>query len=84
MYGTSIIRILINVPVASAKNKICCILLKLSQCELTKIQRHTHEFFSGEGDPKNSVEGRQNGDMGAVGVPLNLQMNETRVIIRFL
>jgi hypothetical protein len=34
------------------------------------------------------IEGRENGDLGAVapesGVPLNLQMNETHILIRLL
>jgi hypothetical protein len=45
-------------------------------------------FFLGGGGSTNSVEGRENGDLGAVapysGVPLNLQMSETGILIRLL
>jgi hypothetical protein len=47
-------------------------------------------FFSGGGVQQIQlrIEGRENGDLGAVapqsGVPLNLQMSETRILIRLL
>jgi hypothetical protein len=43
------------------------------------------EFFGG--CSTNSVEDRENGDLGVVAqsvVPLDLQMNETRILIRLL
>jgi hypothetical protein len=43
-------------------------------------QWRTQEFCSG-GGLTNSVEDRENGDLG---VPLNLQMSEPRIIIRLL
>jgi hypothetical protein len=48
------------------------------------------EMFSGGGVQKNQLmtEGRENGELGAVapesGVPPNLQMSETRILIRLL
>jgi hypothetical protein len=52
-------------------------------------QWRTHEFFSGWVQQiKLRSEDTENGDLGAVapysGVPLNLQMNETRILIRLL
>jgi hypothetical protein len=50
----------------------------------------TQDFFrgGGEGGSTNSVEGRENGDVGVVapksGVPLHFQMSETRVLIKLL
>jgi hypothetical protein len=47
-------------------------------------------FFGGEGVQQIQlrIEGRENGDLGAVdpysGVPLNLQMSETHILIRLL
>jgi hypothetical protein len=50
---------------------------------------HQEFFTAGEGFNKLSWgQGRQNGDLGAVApyseVPLNLQMSETRILIRLL
>jgi hypothetical protein len=47
------------------------------------------EFFSGEVQQiQLRIEGRENGDLGAVAskseVPLNLQVNETHILIRLL
>jgi hypothetical protein len=59
--------------------------------ELNYWQWRTREFFPGEGGGQKIQlrrEGRENGDLGAVfpasGVPLNLQMSETRFLIRLL
>jgi hypothetical protein len=45
-------------------------------------------FFEGVQQIQLRIEGRENGDLGAVaplaGVPLNLQMSETRILIRLL
>jgi hypothetical protein len=48
-------------------------------------QWRTQEFCSwGVQQIQLRREGRENGDLGAVGVPLNLQMSETRLRIRLL
>jgi hypothetical protein len=53
-------------------------------------QWRTQEFFFGAEVQQIQlrIEGRENGDLGAVapysGVPLNLQMNETHILIRLL
>jgi hypothetical protein len=52
-------------------------------------QWRTQKFFSGRGVQQIQVtEGRENRDLGAVapksGVPPNLQMGETHILIRFL
>jgi hypothetical protein len=56
-----------------------------------KLQWRTQEFLSGWGGGskfKLRTEGRENGDLGAVapysGVPLNLQMSETGILIMLL
>jgi hypothetical protein len=36
------------------------------------------------GGSTNSVEDRENGNLGELGVPLNLQMNETHILITLL
>jgi hypothetical protein len=45
-------------------------------------------FFGGVQQIQLRTEGRENGDLGAVapysGVPLNLKMSETRILIRLL
>jgi hypothetical protein len=45
-------------------------------------------FWAGVQQIQLRTEGRENGDLGVVvpysGVPLNLQMNETRILIRLL
>jgi hypothetical protein len=48
-------------------------------------QWRTQDFFF-VGGSTNSVEdrGRENGDLGWSGVPLNFQMNETHILIRLL
>jgi hypothetical protein len=55
------------------------------------VQWRTQEFFLGGGGFQQiqlRIEGRENGDLGAVapysGVSLNLQMNETHILIRLL
>jgi hypothetical protein len=54
------------------------------------VQWRTQEFFSAGGVQLILLrrEGRENGDLGAVvpysGAPLNLQMSETRILIRLL
>jgi hypothetical protein len=46
------------------------------------------EFFRGAQQIQLRTEGRENGDLGAIapwsGVPFNLQMSETRILIRLL
>jgi hypothetical protein len=46
------------------------------------------EFFRGDSTNSVRIEGRENGDLGAAapysGVPLNLQMNETHILIMLL
>jgi hypothetical protein len=54
------------------------------------MQWRTQEFFFGGGGPTNSVEerGQREQGLGALapqsGVPLYLQMSETRILIRLL
>jgi hypothetical protein len=50
-------------------------------------QWRTQEFFSGGGGFQQiqlRIEGRENEDLGLSRVPLNLQMNETHILIRLL
>jgi hypothetical protein len=51
-------------------------------------QWRTQEFFRGFQQIQLRTEGRENGNLGAVApwseVPLNLQMGETRIVIRLL
>jgi hypothetical protein len=65
--------------------------MKLSSCYLAPLDclglRHA-ERLKGWVGAVDYPEGRENGDLGAVapsqGVPLNLQMSETRILFRLL
>jgi hypothetical protein len=83
-------------PQAAPGNAEHILLKSVTLCALFYAVAYPGIFFQGslrrnfffQGGSTNSVEGRENGDLGVVaphsGVPLDLQMNETRILITLL